>query len=98
MLDAQDLKQIGTVVHTEVQKVKGDLQTEIQKTRTDLQTEILKTRTDLQTDMKTMRGGLVVDIGNLLEQHVLPQLNALPTKEYLDEKIADLKGDVVAKL
>ena len=54
---------------------------------------------------------IVVQVGEMLEQQVLPQMSALdekvtglegkiiglPDKNYLDEKLADLKGGLVAR-
>lgn len=53
----------------------------------------------LEDALKKTESNIVEAVGTVLEQNVLPQFDSIRaemvTKEYLDDKLADLRGDLV---
>jgi hypothetical protein len=89
MLTEQDLKEIGKLI--------GDSQSGLQAA--------------LEKKIEESSDKVIAAVGEMLEQNVLPQIEevrqdvagikttmaTLVTKDYLDEKLGVLKGDMVAK-
>ncbi|MBU4512495.1 hypothetical protein KKD19_04635, partial [Patescibacteria group bacterium] len=73
-----------------------------QEFKSGLETTSKELRQEFKSDIKTLRKDLVADINNLLENNIMPALDQvdtdiarLPNKEYIDNKLFDLKGEII---
>lgn len=56
-----------------------------------------RVRPIVKTEVNAGKSEIIEAVGEMIEQNVLPAINNLPDKAYLDDKIADLEGTTVVR-
>lgn len=100
MLTKEDLRQIGEVVDQRLdQKLDEKLDAKLKVFKREVVTEVAENVVSQVVPQVVSQ--VVEQVGEMIEQNVLPQFdrleNVLVTKDYLDDKIADLRGEFVLK-
>ncbi len=102
MLEPQDIKQLGDLIE---EKIRPIVKAEV--------SSIVKTEVSsiVKTEIKASEDRIIVAVGEMLEQNVLPTIDILgvrlddmqktianlPDKAYLDAKLADREGNTVLR-
>jgi len=95
MLTQNDLKQIGEVVDGRFGAFEKKLDKKMDEKFIAFEAHIVP------EIVKKVGDKVVEEVGEMIEQNVLPEFdrleNTLVTKNYLDDKLADLRGELAPK-